>query len=104
MNCLVAELCYTNKLASEDDFKVLLLVYKALNGLGPKYISDLLIFYEPSRSLRSSGGAGLPGTGGPVGLSRRSHADYCPQSQNQTWRGSVQFLRATYMEQTARKL
>lgn len=40
------------------DFKVLLLVYKALNGLGPKYISDLLIFYEPSRSLRSSG-AGL---------------------------------------------
>ena len=37
------------------DFKILLLVYKALNGLGPKYISDLLIRYEPSRPLRSSG-------------------------------------------------
>uniref|UniRef100_A0A3P9CEN2 SGNH hydrolase-type esterase domain-containing protein n=1 Tax=Maylandia zebra TaxID=106582 RepID=A0A3P9CEN2_9CICH len=37
------------------DFKVLMLVYKALNGLGPKYISDLLTQYEPSRSLRSSG-------------------------------------------------
>ncbi|KAK9522346.1 hypothetical protein VZT92_018819 [Zoarces viviparus] len=37
------------------DFKILLLVYKALNGLGPKYISDLLLPYEPSRPLRSSG-------------------------------------------------
>ncbi|CAJ1082756.1 hypothetical protein KUCAC02_009465 [Xyrichtys novacula] len=40
------------------DFKILLLVYKALNGSGPKYISDMLIRYEPSRPLRSSG-AGL---------------------------------------------
>ena len=39
------------------DFKILLLVYKALNGLGPKYISDLLVRYEPSRPLRSSGTA-----------------------------------------------
>lgn len=37
------------------DFKILLLVYKALNGLGPKYISDLLLSYEPPRPLRSSG-------------------------------------------------
>ena len=37
------------------DFKILLLVYKALNGLGPKYISDLLVRYEASRPLRSSG-------------------------------------------------
>ncbi|XP_068571421.1 uncharacterized protein [Cebidichthys violaceus] len=37
------------------DFKILLLVYKALNGLGPKYISDLLLPYVPSRPLRSSG-------------------------------------------------
>uniref|UniRef100_A0A3P9BKS9 Reverse transcriptase domain-containing protein n=3 Tax=Maylandia zebra TaxID=106582 RepID=A0A3P9BKS9_9CICH len=37
------------------DFKVLMLAYKALNGLGPKYINDLLTQYEPSRSLRSSG-------------------------------------------------
>lgn len=34
------------------DFKVLLLVFKCLNGLGP---SDLLLSYQPSRNLRSSG-------------------------------------------------
>ncbi len=28
------------------DFKVLLLVYKSLNGLGPKYIADVLIEYK----------------------------------------------------------
>ena len=37
------------------DFKILLLVYKALNGLAPKYILDLLSPYEASRPLRSSG-------------------------------------------------
>lgn len=37
------------------DFKILLLTYKALNGLGPKYISDLLVVYEAPRLLRSSG-------------------------------------------------
>ena len=37
------------------DFKILLLVYKALNGFWPKYISDLLPWSEPSRPLRSSG-------------------------------------------------
>ncbi len=39
-------------------FKVLVLVFKCLNGLGPSYLSDLLLPYEPSRTLRSSG-AGL---------------------------------------------
>ena len=37
------------------DFKILLLVYKALNGFWTKYISDLLPRYQPSRPLRSSG-------------------------------------------------
>lgn len=37
------------------DFKILLIVYKSLSGSGPKYISDLLLHYEPSRALRSSG-------------------------------------------------
>lgn len=37
------------------DFKVLLLVFKCLNGLGPSYLSDLLLIYQPSRTLRSSG-------------------------------------------------
>jgi len=37
------------------DFNRLLLVYKSLNGLAPKYITDLLSVYQPSRPLRSSG-------------------------------------------------
>ena len=37
------------------DFKVLLVVFKCLNGLGPSYLSELLLNYEPSRTLRSSG-------------------------------------------------
>uniref|UniRef100_A0A8C5CCP5 Reverse transcriptase domain-containing protein n=2 Tax=Gadus morhua TaxID=8049 RepID=A0A8C5CCP5_GADMO len=41
-----------------SDFKVLLLTYKALHGLSPLYLKDLIIPYSPSRSLRSSG-AGL---------------------------------------------
>ena len=35
-------------------FKVLLLTYKALNGLAPSYLSDLLKRYAPVRKLRSS--------------------------------------------------
>ncbi|KAL6458600.1 hypothetical protein MHYP_G00320720 [Metynnis hypsauchen] len=40
------------------DYKTLLLTYKALNGLAPQYLSELLSYYEPSRLLRSQG-AGL---------------------------------------------
>ena len=40
------------------DFKVLLLVYKALHGLGPSYIANSLRNYQPPRTLRSSA-AGL---------------------------------------------
>ncbi len=36
------------------DFKVLVFVFKALHGLAPIYISDLLHFYSPVRTLRSS--------------------------------------------------
>ncbi len=36
------------------DFKILLLVFKALNGQAPAYIGDMLNPYEPGRSLRSS--------------------------------------------------
>jgi len=42
-------------LSQRIDFKILLLVYKSLNGLAPKYITDLLSVYQPSRPLRSSG-------------------------------------------------
>ena len=36
------------------DFKILLLVYKALNGLAPSYLADCLPRYVPNRPLRSS--------------------------------------------------
>ncbi|XP_056098168.1 uncharacterized protein LOC130076896 [Rhinichthys klamathensis goyatoka] len=35
------------------NYKVLLLTYKALNGLAPMYLTDLLSPYNPPRSLRS---------------------------------------------------
>ncbi len=40
-------------------FKVLLLVYKSLNGLGPKHIADMLTEYKPNRPLRSVGSSQL---------------------------------------------
>ena len=35
-------------------FKILLLTYKSVNGLGPSYLCDILQPYRPARSLRSS--------------------------------------------------
>ena len=35
--------------------KVLLLTYKAINDLAPSYVSQLLVIYNPPRSLRSAG-------------------------------------------------
>ncbi|XP_058237160.1 uncharacterized protein LOC131347216 [Hemibagrus wyckioides] len=37
------------------DYKILLLTYRALNGLAPQYLSDLLVFYDPPHLLRSKG-------------------------------------------------
>ncbi len=34
-------------------FEVLLLIYKSLNGPGPKYIADMLTEYKPDRPLGS---------------------------------------------------
>ena len=36
------------------EYKVLLMTFKALHLLAPSYIADLLQFYQPSRTLRSS--------------------------------------------------
>ena len=36
------------------EFKILTITYKALHGLAPTYIKDLLKIYHPSRDLRSS--------------------------------------------------
>ncbi len=41
------------------DFNVLLLVYKSLNGIGPKYMADMLTEYKPNRALRSLGSSQL---------------------------------------------
>ncbi len=35
------------------DFKILLITYKAMNGLAPQYLSRLLSHYSPPRLLRS---------------------------------------------------
>ena len=35
-------------------FKILLLTFKAINGLAPGYIAEMLSIYSPSRRLRSS--------------------------------------------------
>ncbi len=35
------------------EFQILLITYKALNGLAPQYLSELLSHYSPPRSLRS---------------------------------------------------
>ncbi len=40
-------------------FKVHLLVYKSLNGLGPNYIADMLTEYKLNRPLRSVGSSQL---------------------------------------------
>ncbi|KAJ0008550.1 hypothetical protein NQD34_015965 [Periophthalmus magnuspinnatus] len=34
-------------------FKVLLLTYKALNGMAPSYLQDAIVPYQPNRALRS---------------------------------------------------
>ncbi len=34
------------------DFKILLITYKALNGLAPQYLSELLLHYRPPHLLR----------------------------------------------------
>ena len=38
---------------SRIDFKLLLLTFRILNGIAPDYLSELIVPYTPSRSLRS---------------------------------------------------
>ncbi len=42
-----------NNFSCSISYKILLLAYKALNGLAPAYLTSLLSHYNPSRSLRS---------------------------------------------------
>ncbi len=41
------------------DFKILLTTYKALNGLAPQYLSELLLRYTPPRLLHSQNSSNL---------------------------------------------
>ncbi len=43
----------TGSLLNIVDFKILLITYKALNGLAPQYLSELLSYYSPPCPLRS---------------------------------------------------
>ncbi len=52
-------LCHWLPVTCRIDFKVRLFVYKSLNGLGPKYIANMLTEYKPNRSLRSVGSSQL---------------------------------------------
>ena len=38
----------------QAQFKVLVLTYKALHGLGPQYLTERLSQHEPTRTLRST--------------------------------------------------
>ena len=55
---LVLASLYWLPVKSRIDFRILLLTYKALNGLSPLYLQDLIVPYIPKRTLRSQS-AGL---------------------------------------------
>ena len=51
---LVLASLHWHLVATGIDFKIILLVYKALNGLAPSYLKDCLPEYVPGCPLRSS--------------------------------------------------
>ena len=53
------------------DFKILLFVFKSLNGLAPEYLAELLKVYEPPRNLRSTGQLQLT----PLTAEKRTRGD-----------------------------
>uniref|UniRef100_A0A803T068 Reverse transcriptase domain-containing protein n=1 Tax=Anolis carolinensis TaxID=28377 RepID=A0A803T068_ANOCA len=67
-------------------FKVQVITYKALNGLGPTYLRDRISPYEPARPLRSSGEAllSLPPTSQLrlVGTRERAFSAVAPRLWN----------------------
>jgi hypothetical protein len=64
-------------------FKVLLLTYKALHGLAPNYISDLIAEYKPTRVLRSSNKHLLRPLKTSTAYGRRSFAAAAPKLWNE---------------------
>jgi len=65
------------------EYKVLVLIYKAITGQAPKYISNMLIPYRPPRPLRSEEQRKLvPGKGINVRISRRRFSCAGPELWN----------------------
>ncbi len=53
VSALAYSLCNWLPIKYRISYKIVLLAYKALNGLAPAYLTSLLSRYNPSRSLRS---------------------------------------------------
>ena len=65
------------------DYKVAILVFKCLNGLAPNYLSSMISFYSPSRTLRSSNSFLLtPSTSNYKRLGDRAFSVYAPRLWN----------------------
>ena len=41
-------------IAQHIEYKIIMMTFKSLNGLAPPYLGNLLILYQPSRTLRFS--------------------------------------------------
>jgi len=63
-------------------FKTLLLVYKARNGLAPQYIIDLLVPYKPRRQLRSAAKDLLLEPRTKLKFGERAFSNYAPRLWN----------------------
>ena len=64
-------------------FKILLLTFKALNGLAPSYISDLLVLFSQPRHLRSRGQSHLAPPHTKRGYGDRCFTVVAPQLWNE---------------------
>ena len=64
-------------------FKILLMTYKALHGLAPDYISDLIAEYKPTRTLRSGKKHLLKPVRTSTAYGRRSFAAAAPKLWNE---------------------
>ena len=64
------------------DFKIASHVFKALNGLAPSYLEDLVHIYQPLRTLRSSSGCLLETKRVNSKLEERAFSFYAPKVWN----------------------
>ncbi len=72
-HCSVMSTLHWLPIKHRIDFKILLITYKALNGLAPQYLSELLSHYSPPRPLRSQ-------NSGHLIISRISKSTACGRS------------------------